>query len=74
MSDSFEPYRMNDGRGFTDYRPSHETNNDLKLQLCNSDNKCCNTTSNDYKYKLCLINNTDTIKKQMESNNFKNHY
>ena len=30
MSDKMEPYRMNDGRCFTDYRQSHEVDKQVK--------------------------------------------
>ena len=59
MSNSLEPYKMNDGRFFTDYRPNHELNNDVKNYLCNANNKCC---SNNYNYKVCLTNTHDDIK------------
>ena len=61
-----EPYLMNDGRCFTDYRSINETNNGLKKISCNSTNK--------YTYKLCLINNFDNIKKMLEKDNFKNNF
>ena len=61
-----EPYLMNDGRCFTDYRSINETNNGLKKKTCNS--------SNNYTYKLCLIINSDRIQKMLEMDNFKNNF
>jgi len=61
-----EPYLMNDGRCFTDYRSIHETNNSIKMLSCNS--------KNSYNYKLCLINNSDSIKKMLDNDNFKNNF
>jgi hypothetical protein len=61
-----EPYLMNDGRCFTDYRSIHETNNSIKKLSCNS--------TNNYNYKLCLINNFDSIKKMLYNDNFKNNF
>ena len=58
-----EPYRMNDGRGFTDYRSSRELNSDLinllKLSGCNPDDS--------YEYKLCLIRNQNKILKNLNN-------
>ena len=52
-------YRMNDGRCFTDYRNSHEVDNELKKLVCEIDknNKCC-AKNDQYKFKLCITNNS----------------
>ena len=70
MSNYLEPYKMNDGRFFTDYRPNHELNHDIKKYLCNANNKCC---ANNYNYKVCLTNTYDNIHKYLSHHNFKNN-
>ena len=70
MNNCFEPHKMNDGRYFTDYRPNHELNNDIKKYLCNANNKCC---ANNYNYKVCLTNTHDNIKDYLSYHNFNNN-
>ena len=48
-----EPFRMNDGRQFTDYR-SHT---DLNKDFVNSVNKTGCNNNNSYTIKQCAINN-----------------
>ena len=71
MSDKMEPYRMNDGRCFTDYRQSHEVDKQVKKMMCKYNSQCC---KNNYNYKICLVNSCDTVKNYLENDNFKNNY
>ena len=68
---NIEPYRMSDARSFTDYRPNHELDNDIKKFLCDSNTLCCKNNSN---YKICLTNGCKTIKKYLYDNKFKDNY
>jgi hypothetical protein len=71
MENNIEPYRMNDARSFTDYRPNHELNHEIKKYLCNANNKCC---ANNYNYKVCLSNTYDNVSSYLSSDPFKNNY
>jgi len=71
MENIVEPYRMNDGRSFTDYRPNYELNYEIKKYLCNANDKCC---SNSYNYKVCLSNTYDNVSSYLTSDPFKNNY
>ena len=53
----FEPYRMNDGRGFTDYRSKSEVLRDVR-ELASQ--LGCDSMDN-YNLKLCLSRNGDKI-------------
>ena len=64
MNKSIGFFRMADARCFTDYRQSHQTDNEVKNLLCNNQNKCCKK-NDQYNFKLCLINNTDAIRKKL---------
>ena len=46
MSDKMEPYRMADGRCFTDYRQSHEVDKQVKKMMCKYNSQCCKNTYN----------------------------
>ena len=59
----FEPYRMQDGRGFTDYRSSNELDREIvdlvKKSGCDS--------SDSYEYKQCLIRNANNLFKNFDN-------
>ncbi len=65
MNKSLGFYRMADARCFTDYRSSHEVDNDLKKLVCNTTNKCCKKNDH-YNFKLCCINNSLELRKKMK--------
>ena len=69
-----EPYRMSDARSFTDYRPRHEQDNELRNVICDANNKCCNSSNDNDKFRVCMINNTDTVKGYLLNDNFKGNY
>ena len=69
-----EPYRMSDARAFTDYRPRHEQDNELRNILCNTNNDCCNSTNDNDKFRVCMINNGDNIMGYLLNDNFKGNY
>jgi hypothetical protein len=69
MDKNIEPYRMSDGRSFTDYRPNHEINTEVKKFLCNSNSQCC---KNNYNYKVCLTNGCKTVKTYLDDNKLNN--
>jgi hypothetical protein len=66
-----EPFRMDDGRSFTDYRPNHELDKEVKKYLCKANNKCC---TDNYNYKVCLVNSCDNIKAYLSNDPFKSNF
>ena len=61
-----EPYRMQDGRAFTDYRSSNDLVREVRQIL---DKNGCMSDST-YQFKLCLIRNTNSIANYFEKKNF----
>ena len=61
-----EPYRMNDGRAFTDNRSSSEIYREIRQVL---DKNGCGANST-YDFKLCLTRNADTLIKHFNKKAF----
>ena len=70
---NLEPYRMADGRCFTDYRSTHETDNELKKVICAQNNACCKKNDH-YNYKLCVVKNAENLRHYLNDGKFKNNY
>ena len=71
MDKIIEPFRMHDARAFTDYRPNHELDKEVKKYLCKANKNCC---ADNYNYKVCLVNSCDNVKAYLSNDPFKNNF
>lgn len=63
------PYRMNDGREFTDYRSQADTHRDFLNMVCTNikDKECCDNNDS-YNIKKCIQKNTNQIVSLINNN------